>query len=75
VNATIASAPLTAADRCDRCGARAYIRVVLPGGGELLFCAHHGRAHEGALRAVEASIQDESRALGGTSNSAPDEER
>lgn len=71
MNATIAPAPLTAVDRCDRCGARAYVRVVLPGGGELLFCAHHGRAHHNALRAVEASIQDETRELGAT----PDRER
>jgi hypothetical protein len=71
VNATIAPAPLTAVDRCDRCGARAYVRVVLPGGGELLFCAHHGRAHHDALRAVEASIQDETRELEAT----PDRER
>ena len=73
MNATIASAPLTAADRCDRCGARAYIRVVLPGGGELLFCAHHGRAHHDALRAVEASIQDQSKSLDGASATAESE--
>ena len=66
MNTTIAPAPLTAVDRCDRCGARAYVRVVLPGGGELLFCAHHGRAHHDALRAVEASIQDETRELEAT---------
>lgn len=71
MNATIAPAPLTAVDRCDRCGARAYVRVVLPGGGELLFCAHHGRAHHDALRAAEASIQDETRELEAT----PDRER
>jgi len=29
---------LTAADRCDRCGAQAYVRVVLTGGADLLFC-------------------------------------
>jgi hypothetical protein len=58
-------APLTAADRCDRCGARAYVQVVLPGGGELLFCAHHGRAHETALRAADADLHDESDALRG----------
>jgi hypothetical protein len=75
VNAVTATAPLTAADRCDRCGARAYVRVVLPGGGELLFCAHHGRAHEGALRAAEADIQDESHALDETRANAPDDER
>lgn len=61
--ATIAPATLTAADRCDRCGARAYMRVVLPGGGELLFCAHHGRAHVPALRATAARIVDESHHL------------
>jgi hypothetical protein len=74
VNAVTVSAPLTAADRCDRCGARAYVRVVLPGGGELLFCAHHGRAHETALRGVDADIQDESHALAAP-DSAPDDER
>ena len=75
MNAVTADAPLTAADRCDRCGARAYIRVVLPGGGELLFCAHHGRAHETALRAVDADIQDQRDALAATPDSAPDDER
>ncbi|MFN8077415.1 MAG: hypothetical protein U0Q15_18615 [Kineosporiaceae bacterium] len=73
--AAIAPAPLTAADRCDRCGARAYVRVLLPGGGELLFCAHHGRAHEAALRAREAEIQDESDALTSTPSVAPEGER
>ena len=75
MNATIASTPLTAIDRCDRCGARAYVRVVLPGGGELLFCAHHGRAHQDALRAAEASIQDESETLKETKAAAPEGER
>ena len=37
---------LTTADRCDRCGAQAYVRITLRNGGELLFCAHHARAHE-----------------------------
>lgn len=50
--------PLTAADRCDRCGARAYVRVVLPA-GELFFCAHHGRKHAIALADVADYIQDE----------------
>ena len=55
----LASSPLTAVDRCDRCGAQAYIRVVLASGGELLFCAHHGRQYDDGLRAVAADIQDE----------------
>ena len=63
MNAAIASAPLTAADRCDRCGARAYIRVVLPGGGELLFCAHHGRAYADRLGQVALEVQDGTAAI------------
>ncbi len=53
---------LTAADRCDRCGARAYVRVRLAA-GELLFCAHHGRKHAEALAGVAATIQDETERL------------
>src|SRR5690242_10606924 len=59
VTATLAS-PLTTADRCDRCGAQAYVRVTLAGGAELLFCAHHGRVHADALRRVATDVQDES---------------
>lgn len=55
--------PLTAADRCDRCGAQAYIRVRLAAGGELLFCAHHARAHEDKLKQVAISIHDESQSI------------
>jgi hypothetical protein len=52
-------AALTAADRCDRCGAQAYVRVTLPGGSELLFCAHHGKEHADKLKQVALKIQDE----------------
>jgi len=51
--------PLTAADRCGRCGAQAYLRVTLNSGGELLFCAHHARAHSAKLNQVALHIQDE----------------
>jgi hypothetical protein len=51
--------PLLAADRCDRCGAQAYLRVALAGGGELLFCAHHAREHGDKLREIAAEIHDE----------------
>lgn len=51
-------APLNVADRCDRCGAQAYVRVVLPV-GELLFCAHHAREHAPKFEAVATHIQDE----------------
>ena len=72
---TTALAPsLTAADRCDRCGAQAYVRASLHGGGELLFCAHHGREHLPKLR-EHADIHDESDRLTETPTIAPLEER
>jgi hypothetical protein len=46
------------ADRCDRCGAQAYVRVVLPT-GELLFCGHHAREHASAYADVAVKIHDE----------------
>ncbi len=57
------SAPLTAEDRCDRCGAQAYLRVELAKGGELLFCAHHAREHGDALKEVAVVVQDETHRL------------
>ena len=72
---TTALAPsLTAADRCDRCGAQAYVRARLHGGGELLFCAHHGREHLPKLR-EHAEIHDESERLTETPTVAPLDER
>ena len=50
---------LTSVDRCDRCGAQAYVRVLLPGRLELLFCAHHNRQHASALAKIAVGIQDE----------------
>ena len=65
---TTATAPtqavLTAGDRCDRCGAQAYLRVELQTGGELLFCAHHAREHGEKLREVAEHVQDETDKLG-----------
>ena len=75
MTATLATSPLTAADRCDRCGAQAYVRVVLASGGELLFCAHHGREHAPALSDAAAVIQDESERLRQTPTTAPVDER
>lgn len=53
------SAELTAHDRCDACGAQAYVRVTMPY-GELVFCAHHARKHADALVGVATHVQDES---------------
>lgn len=39
--------------RCDRCGARAYVRAFKTGETNedriLLFCGHHGKAYEASL--------------------------
>jgi hypothetical protein len=53
---TLTRPELTAADRCDRCGAAAQVRAVLPSGGELLFCAHHARKHNEALINLDAQL-------------------
>ena len=55
----VAPSPLTASDRCDRCGAQAYLRVNLASGGELLFCAHHAREHGEKLRTIAVNVHDE----------------
>ena len=59
----VAPTPLTASDRCDRCGAQAYIRATLPVGGELLFCAHHGKKYQEKLSSIAQSWHDESSRL------------
>jgi hypothetical protein len=69
------SAALSAADRCDRCGAQAYLKVELLSGGELHFCAHHAREHGEALKAIAAHVIDETPRRADTPSSAPDAER
>jgi hypothetical protein len=49
---------LTVADRCDACGAQAYIRVGLAT-GELLFCAHHGNENKAKLESIAKFWHDE----------------
>ena len=62
--ATTLSAPaLSTSDRCDRCSAQAYVRVVLPGGADLLFCGHHWNRHEEALRDRASEVVDETHRL------------
>ena len=57
MNATFAVPPMTGHDRCDRCGAAAMVRAVLPSGGELLFCGHHVREHGPRLLELAADLQ------------------
>ncbi|MBT2500975.1 hypothetical protein [Curtobacterium sp. ISL-83] len=53
---------LTAADRCDSCGAQAYIRATMAS-GELFFCAHHGAEFKEKLAATAIEWHDESSRL------------
>ncbi len=50
---------LTGLDRCDSCGAQAYVRVTLAS-GELLFCAHHGAKFKEKLAPTAIAWHDES---------------
>jgi hypothetical protein len=53
---------LSAADRCDSCGAQAYVRVTLTS-GELLFCAHHAAQFKDKLLPQALDWHDESSRL------------
>jgi hypothetical protein len=53
------TAVLTRQDRCDRCPAAAEVRALLPAGNDLLFCAHHARAHASRLREIGALLDPE----------------
>ncbi|GAA1045926.1 DUF7455 domain-containing protein [Rothia amarae] len=59
MTATLQSRELTTADRCDACGAQAYVRVVLNSGNELYFCGHHARENESGLQQVTAEWDDQ----------------
>jgi hypothetical protein len=53
---------MNAADRCDVCGAQAYIRVALAT-GELMFCSHHGNEKRSKLEPIAISWHDETQKL------------
>ena len=57
------SSTLDSTDRCDRCGAQAYVRVALINGGELLFCGHHWNRHADSLRDKASDINDQTHRL------------
>lgn len=53
------SAPLlTALDRCDACGAQAYVQTTLST-GPLLWCAHHYNKSETKLAGLLVELIDE----------------
>ncbi|NYF10842.1 hypothetical protein HDC94_001998 [Leifsonia sp. AK011] len=58
---------LSALDRCDSCGAQAYVRVTLAS-GDLLFCAHHAAKFKDKLFPTALNWHDESARLFETSS-------
>ena len=50
------SRAVPAGERCDRCGAAAKVRAVLPGGGDLMFCGHHANQYAEKLATVAVKI-------------------
>lgn len=72
---TVAADPITATDRCDRCGAQAYVRATMESGFDLLLCAHHFRENESRLREIAVAIHDESDRLAAVPATAALEER
>jgi hypothetical protein len=50
---------LTGLDRCDSCGAQAYVRATMST-GDLLFCAHHAAQFKETLSATALEWHDES---------------
>ena len=53
---------LSALDRCDSCGAQAYVKATMSS-GELLFCAHHGAKYKEKLASTALNWHDESARL------------
>ena len=53
---------LSPQDRCDACGAQAYVAVKLAD-GELLFCAHHAAEHKAKLAPIATEWHDETARL------------
>jgi hypothetical protein len=49
--------PMTLTDRCDTCGAQAFVRAVFVS-GELTFCGHHGRALLVSLQSAALLVED-----------------
>ncbi len=61
--ATTTAKAFTNLDRCDRCGAQAYVRFEFENGMELQFCNHHATEHGEKIREVALGVQDESHKL------------
>ena len=51
---------MSAAERCDRCSARASVLALLHSGGQLMFCADHARMHLVELERIAQCFEDRS---------------
>ena len=58
------------ADRCDRCGAQAFV-LVKGVSGELYFCGHHYQKNEAALIKFAYEVVDERNYINAHSASSP----
>jgi len=54
---TLERAPLSLTDRCDCCGAQAFVRALFVS-GELTFCGHHGRELRATLDRDALLVED-----------------
>jgi hypothetical protein len=61
---------LKIADRCDSCGAQAFV-LVKGMSGELMFCGHHYKKNEAALIKFAYEIIDERDSINAHSASSP----
>ncbi len=55
---------LTNQDRCDACGAQAYVAATVKG-SELLYCGHHANKFEAKLKPLASAWHDERSKLQG----------
>lgn len=54
--------PIEIVDRCDKCGARAYVATTIPhpdGLTNLYWCAHHYRQHQEKLEKAAVAVRNE----------------
>lgn len=62
---------LRIADRCDTCGAQAFVLAKF-GSGELMFCGHHFSKYELNIRNQAYEIVDERSWINAKSESSPE---
>lgn len=53
---TVLDKRMSALDRCDKCGARAYFRATMLSGLDLTFCLHHGSEYAEAIVAQGVKV-------------------